>query len=325
MLGALLRLALVPASWLGLLVVFTSFLLYALLQALCGGWFRTQNLKKRYNAEWALVTGSSSGIGKSIATKLAAQGLNVVLVALQDDLLDATFAQLREAYPAVQFRKVGANLGAPGYMAEIAAATADIDVQVIFCNAGYILSGFFYTRSAEQVQANIECNALSAVHITHHFLKRMMDSNLKGCFVYTSSASAVLPSPFAVTYASTKAFLSMFAISLAPEVKWMGIDVCAVHPSPVASNFYDGAAKIGMMEAFKKLAVGPDELPDIIFASVGRTIWKDVGGVALGFRLLEKTVDLNALFTIAAPIMHLMPDFQQQLKAAQEGQARPTR
>jgi hypothetical protein len=32
--------------------------------------------------------------------------------------------------------------------------------------------------------------------------------------------------------------------------------------------------KIGMMEAFKKLAVGPDALPDIIFASIGRTIWK---------------------------------------------------
>jgi short-subunit dehydrogenase len=63
-----------------------------------------------------------------------------------------------------------------------------------------------------------------------------MDASLKGCFVYTSSASAVLPSPFAVSYASTKAFLSMFAISLAPEVKWLGIDVLAVHPSPVASR-----------------------------------------------------------------------------------------
>jgi hypothetical protein len=42
--------------------------------------------------------------------------------------------------------KVGVNLGAPGYMAEVASATADINVQVIFCNAGYILSGFFYTR-----------------------------------------------------------------------------------------------------------------------------------------------------------------------------------
>merc|ERR1712216_957110 len=50
----------------------------------------TQNLKKKYDAEWALVTGSSSGIGKSIAFSLAKQGLNVVLVALQEPLLDET-------------------------------------------------------------------------------------------------------------------------------------------------------------------------------------------------------------------------------------------
>jgi hypothetical protein len=42
---------------------------------------------------------------------------------------------------------------------------------------------------------------------------------------------------------------------------------------------------------------------------------QDVGPVALGFRLLEKLVDLNALFSLAAPIMHRMPDFQQQLAA----------
>jgi hypothetical protein len=34
--------------------------------------------------------------------------------------------------------------------------------------------------------------------------------------------------------------------------------------------------------------------------------------------LLEKTVDLNALFTLAAPIMHLMPDFQAQLKTERQ-------
>jgi hypothetical protein len=44
-------------------------------------------------------------------------------------------------------------------------------------------------------------------------------------------------------------------------------------------------------------------------------VLQDVGPVALGFRLLEKLVDLNALFTMAAPIMHRMPDFQQQLAA----------
>lgn len=44
----------------------------------------------------------------------------------------------------------------------------------------------------------------------------------------------------------------------------------------VSCRFYetDSAIKIGMMEAFKKLAVDPESLPDIIIASIGRTTWK---------------------------------------------------
>lgn len=264
-----------------------------------------------------------TGIGKSIADKLASQGLNVVLVALGDAVLDATTQELKRKHPRVQFRKVGCDLSAPGgkYMDTIAKQTRDIDVQLVFCNAGYILPGFFHTRSQEQVAANVECNASSAVRVTHHFLRRLLDANLPGCFVFTSSASAVLPSPFAVTYASTKAFVSMFAASLGPEVKSRGIDVLAVHPSPVASRFYDaatGAAAIPMLDAFKKLAVGPDALPDVIFASVGRCLWKDVGPVAYAFRLVEKVVDLGALFSLAAPVMHLMPDFKLQLQKERE-------
>jgi NAD(P)-dependent dehydrogenase (short-subunit alcohol dehydrogenase family) len=38
----------------------------------------------------------------------------------------------------------------------------------------FVLLSMLFDRSAEQVQANIECNAVSAVHITHHFLKRMV-------------------------------------------------------------------------------------------------------------------------------------------------------
>ena len=97
---------------------------------------RAQNLKLRYAAEWAVVTGGSSGIGRSICHKLARQGLSVVVVAVADALLEETEKELRKAYPAVAIRAVGADLSRPGYLERVAAATEDIKVQLLFNNAG---------------------------------------------------------------------------------------------------------------------------------------------------------------------------------------------
>jgi len=51
-----------------------------------------------------------------------------------------------------------------------------------------------------------------------------------------------------------QAFISAFAASIAAEVKSRGIDVVSVHPSPVASNFYDKTHKLGAIEFFKQCA-----------------------------------------------------------------------
>ena len=42
-----------------------------------------------------------------------------------------------------------ANLGKEGYLTDITKATDDIDVPLIFCNAGYLLTGFFHNRFGE--------------------------------------------------------------------------------------------------------------------------------------------------------------------------------
>lgn len=49
---------------------------------------------------------------------------------------------------AVISPQVGTNLGQPGYLADVTDATKYINVQVVFCNAGYLLTGFFHTRWA---------------------------------------------------------------------------------------------------------------------------------------------------------------------------------
>lgn len=66
------------------------------------------DMKKKYNAKWALVTGAGTGIGKSIAETMAAQGLNVVLVSLPDKFLKETTDELKKNYPKQEFLAVGA-------------------------------------------------------------------------------------------------------------------------------------------------------------------------------------------------------------------------
>lgn len=293
-------------------LIFLPYILHRAVLSLFGD----QDLKKKYSAQWALVTGASSGIGKSMARKLASQGLNVVLVALQDPLLDETTRELSAAFPSLTMRKVGVDLGRQGYLEEVQKQTADVNIQIVFCNAGYMLTGFFDSMPLEAQLANLECNAVSAVQITHHFLAQMNRNNLRGCFVYTSSAAAAIVSPFTVLYAATKSFISSFGASLAAEVKELGIDVLVFHPSPVATRFYDKAHKLDMLDMFKKFAVTPDALPDAVFAAIGRTVWQDIGATAVSFRLMMKVVDYNFLSTLLSFIGQYFPDFKKQRAAS---------
>lgn len=270
------------------------------------------DIKKKYKASWALVTGAGTGIGRSLAVKLASQGLNVVLVSLPDEHLQTTTKQLQQQFPNQEFRAVGANFSVgANYMEDIIKATEDIDVQAIFNNAGYIVTGFFEQQPLQRQLNNVECNATASVAVTHHFLKKLIDKNLKGCIVFTSSVSGYIPNPFATMYGATKAFVSQFAASLAVEVSPLGIDVCAVHPSPVASNFYDNSShQIDMLDMAKKSAVSPDQLPNDILRCIGRVVLGDLGGMAVGVRAGTFFAAYNFLasvFSLGAPFM---PDFK---------------
>ncbi len=239
------------------------------------------NLKEKYNANWALVTGAGSGIGKALAFKLASQGLNVVVVSLDDDFLKKTMQELKETFPKLEFRSVGVSFS-PGvkYLDKIAEATKDLEIKIVFNNAGFIVTGFMDQAPLGKLLANIECNATASVNITHHFLGHMVKNKWKGCVVFTSSVAGFIPTPFAAMYAATKAFVSQMACSLHIEVQNLGIDVCAVHPSPVASNFYDKVDhKIELMEAAQKSAVPPQDLPNEIFRSIGACALRDLGGM----------------------------------------------
>ncbi|KPA81178.1 putative mitochondrial short-chain dehydrogenase [Leptomonas pyrrhocoris] len=295
-------------GWIGLLSILTYLIAIAIEQIAL---YFPQDLAKKYKAKWGLVTGSSSGIGKAIAEKLAGQGISVVLVALDDKILEDTFQELQKKYPRVEFRKVGVNLAAKdyAYMADIKSKTDDLEINVLFNNAGYICTGLFADTDLERLRCNLECNAGCAVPITHHFLRKMIERKVKGLITFTSSASCYLPGPTATLYSPSKAFLTNFGSTIAAENHDLGIDVVVIHPSPVNTNFYKNEGpSLNSLKAAQKAAASPMNIADQIFASAGRlTVW-DQGTTCAVFRVVNKILDFQIFTEIVTRFAFLNGD-----------------
>ena len=295
-------------AFIGALGLITLFL-PSLYRTLCC--FRPQNLKTKYNANWAVVTGGSSGIGKAIVNKLCSQDINVIILAVPDQLLTDTTAEMTSKYPTLQIIPVGADLSKPGYMKALDDVTKDKDVQLLFCNAGFMLSGFFASTHVNAAKANSAVNVGCHLELTHEYLNRMLllKTLKKGAIFFTSSPAWMLPSPTAVMYAGTKAFVTHFGSSLAAEVRIRGVDVCVVHPSPIRSRFYDNAGDGAEVNFFKSTASGPEVLVDHMFASVGRLVISNQGYFPKVMGLLHKLIDPSFLVEITARVAHTAGSF----------------
>lgn len=95
------------------------------------------------------------------------------------------------------------------------------------------------------------------------------------------------------------------------ELKSLGIDVCAIHPSPVASNFYnDLDHKIDILESACKQAVPPEALPDDIFRSIGCCALRDLGGMAWSSRMGTFFLPYNFFTEVFATAAPFLPDWK---------------
>ena len=77
------------------------------------------------------------------------------------------------------------------------------------------------------------------------------------------------------------------------------------------------------LKLFQNMGVQPEELPAIIFASIGRTVFRDIGLTAYMFRILMKVVDYNFMTCIICLLAPIMPDFKQAQKQQNKRRIKP--
>lgn len=173
---------------------------------------------------WALIAGASEGTGKAFARKLAAEGLNCILLARRAGPLDTLAAELREQY-AVDCLAAPVDLSADDALEEIEQVVGEREVGLFVSNAGADSTNTRFLDSGEEVwRALINRNVLNVMRCCHHFGRRMRERR-RGGLLLVGSGACYGGASFMAVYSASKAFDLCFGESLWAELQPHGVDV----------------------------------------------------------------------------------------------------
>ena len=181
----------------------------------------------------ALVTGSSSGIGRGMAHRLAREGFDLVLVARRAPMLEEL---AREIGPAAKVEIVPADLCDRDAPARIAEAVGPRGVDVLVNNAGGGWIGAFDGAPLARQLEIVDLNVRALVELTHRVLPGMKERRW-GRIAQVASVAGFLPGPLASVYYASKAFVVSHSEALRHELAGTGVSISLVCPGPVATEF----------------------------------------------------------------------------------------
>ena len=185
----------------------------------------------------ALVTGASSGIGRSIATQLADAGTDLVVVARDTARLEELAAEL-----PVEVEVLSADLGDPEAVTSVAARLADDEspIDLLVNNAGLGFAGPTLDTTDEQDELTVAVNVV-ALHRLCRAAGQAMTERGGGAILNVSSIAGDMPGPQSATYNATKAFVTSFSEALHVQLKPAGVTVTALCPGLTSTEFQERA------------------------------------------------------------------------------------
>lgn len=235
-------------------------------------------MEKKLNGQTAIVTGSSSGIGRSVAWYLSQAGANVCI---NYHSSEEPAYELKEAIENKGGKAivVQADVGDEESVEKLFSKTKEAfgGVDILVCNAGIQKDAPFLEMSLKDWKLVMETNLTGAFLCSREAARTFRDqkdrnvSCSKGKILFMSSVHEVIPWAGHVNYAAAKGGMMLLMKSLAQELGSMGIRVNSLGPGAIKTPINEDAWKDE--ESRKKL------LKLIPYGRIGET--RDIGQAAV--------------------------------------------
>jgi short-subunit dehydrogenase len=209
-------------------------------------------------SSYALITGASKGIGRSLAISLARRKYNLLLVARSSADL-ATLCTTLAAEHGIQAHYLALDLSLPEAAQQVRSWCMEqqFKVSLLVNNAGYGVWGYF-----DELPLNDQCNMLQLnmqlpVELTYYMIP-LLKEHPKAYILNVSSTAAYQAIPAMALYAASKSFMLTFSRGLRYELKRTQIAVSCLCPGPVNTNFIERAKMQAVQATAEKFGMKPE-------------------------------------------------------------------
>jgi len=185
---------------------------------------------------YALITGASHGLGRSIAMQLAEKGYGLILVALPDRLLWDTCRQITSKFE-VDVKCIPVDLMNPESCFQVSEKVKSfgINISILINNVGMGYVSFFDQTTVSFNRNIVRLNCMVMMELTHLLLPELRKCP-NSYVLNVASLAGLFPVPYKAVYSASKHFVRAFSYSLREELIHEGISVTAVFPGSMLTN-----------------------------------------------------------------------------------------
>ncbi|KAF8312190.1 NAD(P)-binding protein, partial [Clavulina sp. PMI_390] len=216
---------------------------------------------------WALVTGSSDGIGRGLAEELLSRGCNVILHGRNSSKLHSLKESLALTYPSAKTdifvydaADLDTDVGAPSFHTTVASLLVGRRLTILINNVGYTSS---YAEVEQQDPAEIDAVLNVGMRFMTHLTRACLpylsalseEEHAPALIINVTGLTARYPAPLLSVHSGTKAYVEAFSRALSIEldmvvepkkdVKCIAVDVhnVASNSNPAATSFLTPTAR----------------------------------------------------------------------------------